>query len=89
MNIYFRLFDFIIYDYKTNFNLIEFKNFFRLIKIILKFIFIEVYYLINKIKRFYYFFYCIYKIITKKYSKLNNENHFQIIIKVINNIIDL
>ena len=40
-------------------------------------------------KCFYRPFRRIYEIITKEYSKLNNENRFQIIIKVINNIIDL
>ena len=58
-------------------------------KTILKFIFIKVYHSIKKIKRFYYFLHRIYEIIIKKYSKLNNENRFQIIIKIINNIIDL
>ena len=76
INIYFELFDFVIYDYGINFNLIEFKSFFRLIRIILKFIFIKIYYLIEKIKRFYYFFRRIYEIIIEKYSKLNNEDRF-------------
>ena len=59
-----------------------------IIRIILKFIPIEVYYLINKVERFYHPFRRTYEIITKKYSELNNEDRFQIIIKVINNTID-
>ena len=76
MDIYFGLFDFVIYDYGINFNLIEFKNFFRLIGIILKLIFIKAYYLINKMERFYRSFRYTYEIITKEYPKLNDENRF-------------
>ena len=67
MNIYLRSPDFIVYDYKTNFNLIKFKSFLRLIKIIPKFILMKVYHLINKMKRYYRFFRYTYEIVCKKY----------------------
>ena len=76
MDIYFGSLNFVIYDYGINFNLIKFKSFLRLIGIILKLVFIEVYYLIGKMERFYRFFRRAYEIITKEYPKLNNEDRF-------------
>ena len=89
MNIYFGLFNFIVYDYEINFNLIEFKSFFRLIRIILKFIFIKVYYSIDKVERFHRFLRRAYEIITKEYPELNDKDYLQMAIKIINDIIGL
>ena len=76
MDTYLRSPNFIIYDYKTNFNSIEFQSFLRSIEIIPKLILIKVYYLINKIKRYYYFFYYTYEIVYKEYPNLYNDYKF-------------
>ena len=73
MNTYLRSLDFVVYDYRINFNSIEFRNSLRLIGTTSKLIFMKVYYSINKIKRYYRSFYRIYKIVYEEYLNFYND----------------
>ncbi|PVH67628.1 hypothetical protein DL98DRAFT_443167, partial [Cadophora sp. DSE1049] len=77
--------DFVIYNYKTNFNSKEFRNTLRSTSSTPKLVFIKTYYFISKIKRYYRPLRRTYKIITEEHLKLNNENQLQIAIKAVNN----
>ena len=89
IDIYFGLLDFVVYNHKTNFNFKKFWISFRFIRNTFKLILMKAYYLISKVKRYYYLLYCAYKIVMKKHLKLFNINWLQMVIKVINNIIEL
>ena len=89
INIYFNLLDFVIYNYKINFNFKEFRISLRFIRSIPKFVLVEAYHLIDKVKRYHYLLCCTYKIVTKKHLKLFNVDRLQIAIKAINNIVRL
>ncbi|PVH71510.1 hypothetical protein DL98DRAFT_386205, partial [Cadophora sp. DSE1049] len=86
INTYLGLSDFIIYDYKTNFNFKEFRSVFKFTSSTSKLVFVKVYYFISKIKKYYCPFYCTYKIVIEKHFKLNNKNLLQIAVKAVNNI---
>ena len=73
MNTYLRSPDFIVYNYKINFNSIKFRNSLRFIRTIPKLILIKVYYLINKVKRYYRFFRRTYEIVYKEYLNFHND----------------
>ncbi|PVH75994.1 hypothetical protein DL98DRAFT_394145, partial [Cadophora sp. DSE1049] len=85
INIYLRPPDFIIYDYKTNFNFKKFRSALRFISSTFKLVLIKAYYFISKMEKYYRLFYYTYKIVTEKHFKLNNENRLQIAVKAINN----
>ncbi|PVH68037.1 hypothetical protein DL98DRAFT_442143, partial [Cadophora sp. DSE1049] len=89
INIYLGLLDFIVYDYKTNFNFKKFRNILRFTSNTLKLVFVKAYYFISKIKRYYRPFCRTYKIVTEEYFKLNNKNRLQMVIKAVNNIVSL
>ncbi|PVH69932.1 hypothetical protein DL98DRAFT_437978, partial [Cadophora sp. DSE1049] len=84
INTYLKLPDFVIYDYKTNFNFKKFRSALRFTSSTPKLVLIKAYYFISKIKRYYYPFYYTYEIVTEEYFKLNNENRLQIAVKTIN-----
>ncbi|PVH68066.1 hypothetical protein DL98DRAFT_442085, partial [Cadophora sp. DSE1049] len=86
INTYLGLLDFVIYNYKTNFNSKKFRSALRFINSTPKLVLIKTHYFINKIKRYYRPLRCTYKIIIKKHPKLNNENRLQIAVKAVNNI---
>ncbi|PVH72377.1 hypothetical protein DL98DRAFT_433379, partial [Cadophora sp. DSE1049] len=85
INIYLGLLDFVIYDYKTNFNFEKFRSILKFTSSTFKLVFIKVYYFISKMERYYRPFYRTYEIVIKKYFKLNNENRLQIAVKTVNN----
>ncbi|PVH70940.1 hypothetical protein DL98DRAFT_436115, partial [Cadophora sp. DSE1049] len=85
INIYLGPPDFIIYNYKTNFNFKKFRNTLRFTSSTFKLVPVKTYHFISKIKKYYRPFRRTYKIITEKHFKLNNENRLQITIKAVNN----
>jgi len=89
INTYLSLPNFVVYDYKTNFNFEKFQISFKFIKSTLKFILIKAHHSIDKVKRYHYLLRCAYEIVMKKHLKLFDANQLQIVIKVINNIIRL
>ncbi|PVH70735.1 hypothetical protein DL98DRAFT_436445, partial [Cadophora sp. DSE1049] len=89
INIYLRLPDFIIYNYKTNFDFKKFRSALRFTSSTPKLVLIKAYYFISKVKRYYRPFYRAYKIVIEKHFKLNNEDRLQIAVKTVNDITSL
>ena len=65
INTYLSLLNFIIYNYKTNFNFKKFQTLLRFIRNTFKLILMKIYYLISKVKRYYHLLRYAYEIIIK------------------------
>ena len=89
INIYFSLLNFVIYNYKTNFNFEKFWILFKFVRSTFKLVLVKAYHLISKVKRYYYSLRYAYKIVTEKHLELFDINRLQIIVKAINDIIGL
>ncbi|PVH79237.1 hypothetical protein DL98DRAFT_549661 [Cadophora sp. DSE1049] len=85
INIYLGPPDFIVYDYKTNFNSEEFRSVLRSIRSTPKLVPIKAHYFISKVKRYYRPLRRAYKIVTKEHPELSKENRLQIAVKTVNN----
>ncbi|PVH68174.1 hypothetical protein DL98DRAFT_353188, partial [Cadophora sp. DSE1049] len=81
--------DFIIYNYKTNFNSKKFQNTLRFTNSTPKLVPIKTHYFISKIKKYHRPLCYTYKIVIKKHFKLNNKNRLQITVKAVNDTTSL
>ena len=63
-----------MYDYNTNFNSKEFRSILKSVGNTLKLVPIEAHYLISKVKQYHRLLRRAYKIITKEYLKLSDED---------------
>ena len=88
IDIYLGLLDFVVYNYKTNFNSEEFRILLRSVRSTFKLISVEAYHLIGKVKRYYRPLRRAYEIVTEKPPKLSDANRLQMAVKVINNTIE-
>ena len=86
MDTYFRPFNFVVYNYETNFNSKEFRSALRFAGNTLKLILVEVYYSISKVKRYHRLLRRAYNIITEEHPELSDKERIQIAVKVVNNI---